>query len=796
MTRETDAARGGLYSLYRLDQTVEPSTVGHPAYQLSQFSRLPVTDSAIIPTDALDLFLERLEWKSPLLQDFPHLNLHLNLEQWDQLQAIAHTLQMSVDETSVPKAWCQDWINSLQDWQHEAKNPNAANGSDPKGRDHHSLDNPVAISLTPSLWVPAECDASLAGLADLITPQYCWLQPNSLAHGVKQIWKQLFQASMLYIWDRSDFPFEHLKLAIILQPLPAARASGWFHLTSEQLLIQAIPGLHVGLLLGDVTPDLFQINRRTAQINRQTHQHPHTYELISQSSHEALVSLQPRPKMEQNNPALCDLEIETFISLANQLPEQTEDLSIRWSLVPQGKSYRLQIHEVADCDLPSDIFRIQESGEESVDPLIVAQGLSATPGCAIASAFVTQTLQAQPPESVANTILVVPHCQPSDLPWLQQAAGLICGTGGLTSHGAILARELGLPAIVGFSGAITTIQTGQWIKLDGDQGAIYQLHSPQEKSDQPYPAVGEPNRSLNKQSLKTQVWVTLSQIQAANNASQLPVDGVGLLRSEWLLLDLLQGQHPLQWMQQGKQAVLTEHLVDHLQRFLKAFAPRPVFYRTLDGSTRELAGLKGGEIEPVEANPALGFRGVARYQADPRLFDCELMALTALQQQGWDNLRLLLPFVRSVEEFEWCCDLISSAGLFQSPTFQVWIMAEVPSILFLLEDYVKAGAQGIAIGSNDLTQLILGIDRDQPLLDQSLNASHPAVMAAISQLIQTAQELEIPCSFCGQVQQPHVIKKLVEWGITAISTDVQAVTQARQIIAEAEQELFFTSPHQ
>jgi pyruvate, water dikinase len=143
-----------------------------------------------------------------------------------------------------------------------------------------------------------------------------------------------------------------------------------------------------------------------------------------------------------------------------------------------------------------------------------------------------------------------------------------------------------------------------------------------------------------------------------------------------------------------------------------------------------------------------------------------------------------------VEEFVWCCDRISTAGLFAFTSFEVWIMAEVPSVLFLLEDYVKAGVQGIAIGSNDLTQLILGVDRDQPLLDDALNASHPAVMAAMSQMIQRAHTLQIPCSLCGQVQH-QLIHKLVEWGITAISVEMQAVSQTRQAIAKAEQKLLF-----
>ncbi|PZD74083.1 Phosphoenolpyruvate synthase [Acaryochloris thomasi RCC1774] len=771
MTGATDSTRGELYSLYTLDQiqAAQPSSVGTQALWLSQLPQESVVESAVISADVLQLFLERLEWQSPLLRDFPHLRLHFNLDQPDQLQSVAQTLQASVEETDLPLLWSQDWVRNLQEWSDREELLTCADERRPvEGLAH------LRVSLTPSLWLPAECESSLAGLTNLITPQYCCLTPEALAHSVKQLWKQLFQAQILYLWEQSGLSFEHLKLAIILQPLPAAPVSGWFQLTAQDLLIQVVSGLPVGLLLGDISPSLFQVNRRTGVIASQLSGSSAAYGLVSQAG-ELKLSL----ASTETAFSLSDAELEAMMALATELePHMVAGASrARWSLCHQSEP-RLWIHELA-AELPRSLFDLNVNFVSGTSGALV-EGLPAAPGVAIASPHITHDLQAQSPESVANTILVVPYCQPSDLPWLRQAAGLICEQGGLTSHGAILARELGLPAIVGFSNATTLLQTGQQLRLDGDRGAVYPLTDAQQTIPLPSGILTETALSL-----KTQVWVTLSQFHNADAASQLPVDGIGLLRSEWLLLDLLQRHHPQQWIQQGKQAILTEYLVDRLQIFLEAFAPRPVFYRTLDGSSRELAGLIGGEVEPFEVNPALGLRGVARYQADPRLFDCELAALAELQQRGWDNVRLLLPFVRSVEEFVWCCDRISTAGLFQSPKFEVWIMAEVPSVLFLLEDYVKAGVQGIAIGSNDMTQLILGVDRDRPLLDRSLNTGHPAVMAAISQLIQAAKTLDIPCSLCGQVES-RLLEKLVEWGITAVSVDQQSVPQVRRTIANVE----------
>ncbi|MGB7417020.1 MAG: putative PEP-binding protein [Thermosynechococcaceae cyanobacterium] len=748
MTQPTDT-REGLYSLYRLGQDAVPSKIGMQAAQLSRFST--AISTAILPVDALQLFLERVEWSLPLLRDFPHLKLHLNLEQPDQLQAIAQAIQTSIAETLIPHAWTQAWINDLQNWGMGGEK--------------------FPLCLTPSLWLPTECEISVTGLTQLMTPQVCWLQSASLADGVKQLWQQLFQAQILYLWEQSGFPFEQLRLAVVLQPLLPMSASGWLWLTPAQLFVQAMPEVYCEQEAS--MPDQFQVNRDTGNV--MTRKGRYSDRLSERCSGDIMIQQAwvPEPAL-----ALTNLNLATLAGFANQLPMVVEELLyFRWCLAEDSG---VQICEVAS-DSPFPWFNLIE---QVPDTEALTLGRPATPGRAIASALVTPDLQSHPPEAVAHQIIVVRYCQPSDLPWLRQAAGLICETGGLTSHGAILARELGLPAILGFAGAMTAIKTGQPLRLEGEQGAVYRVDDePQQQIRSKIIAVPS-----DSQLLKTQVWVTLSQFQEAELISQLPVDGVGLLRSEWLLLDLLQRHHPQQWIEQNKQADLVQKLIHSLQNILKAFAPRPVFYRTFDGSTRELAGLEGGNIEPFEVNPALGLRGVARYQSDPRLFDCELAALAELQRQGWDNLRLLLPFVRSVEEFAWCCDRISTAGLFNSPHFEVWMMAEVPSVLFLLEDYVKAGVQGIAIGSNDLTQLMLGVDRDQPLLDDSLNVSHPAVMAAISQLIQSAQTFGIPCSLCGQIpiEHPQLMAKLVDLGITAISVDRQAVFQVRRTIARLE----------
>jgi pyruvate, water dikinase len=268
----------------------------------------------------------------------------------------------------------------------------------------------------------------------------------------------------------------------------------------------------------------------------------------------------------------------------------------------------------------------------------------------------------------------------------------------------------------------------------------------------------------------TQLWVSLSQLDHLAEAAAAQVNGVGLLRSELMLLDIFGRQHPEVWLQQPA-AKLIDQIAERVSQFAAAFAPRPVFYRALDIRAQEFAA-DTQQPQPHQPHQSmLGVRGAFRMQLHPGLLQIELAALKQVQHD-YGNLSLLLPFVRTVEEFSFCREQIEQAGLLQAD-FQLWIMAEVPSVLFLLPDYAAAGLQGIAIGVNDLTQLILGVDRDHPQMAAAFNPGHPAVLRAIQHLIQTAQALKLPCSICGQSfrQQPDFLQALLDWQITAISVD-------------------------
>ncbi|NJL84616.1 MAG: hypothetical protein HC890_19880 [Chloroflexaceae bacterium] len=352
------------------------------------------------------------------------------------------------------------------------------------------------------------------------------------------------------------------------------------------------------------------------------------------------------------------------------------------------------------------------------------------------------------------------------------SAGVIAERGGLTSHAAIIARELNIPAVVGAAHATKLLATGDPLLLSGDRGEVYRLVEG-EALPAFAPESQRPRLPLSPPPLGTQLLVNLSQPNSIARAAQLPVDGVGLLRSELMLSELLSSGTLADWLAGPRREVLRERLVDLVSQFAAAFAPRPVFYRSTDWRAGEFA-----QLFPESSPSHLGRgRGTYRYLEDPAWFELELGALGQVLAAGFQNVHLLLPFVRSLEEFCFVRDRVQQLPMRRQGLLQLWIVAEVPSVLYLLPDYVKAGVQGIAIGSNDLMQLLLGVDRDGDFRETPLNVTHPAFLAALKQLIEQAQQLGIPCSFCGQavVEDPSLVERLVNWGISALSVEPDAV---------------------
>ena len=433
--------------------------------------------------------------------------------------------------------------------------------------------------------------------------------------------------------------------------------------------------------------------------------------------------------------------------------------------------------------------------EPSAPARRVLSGLGASPGMATGPVRVLR----HPSEGNAfqqGEVLVAPMTSPDWMPLLRRAAAVVTDGGGMTCHAAIVSRELHVPAVVGTREATARLRDGEWVTVDGAKGTV--TPTPPGKAAPLQPSVAAAPVSPVVQSrparpaLATQLYVNLALPSQAQEAAALPVDGVGLLRAEFMLADALGGVHPQALLAErgGREAFLQTMQAAVLQ-VAQAFAPRPVLYRAHDFRTNEFRALRGGQAhEPAESNPMIGYRGAFRYVQAPALFELELEVLARVRAAS-PNVHLMLPFVRTGWELEACLGKVSHSELGTQRGLQRWVMAEVPSVVHWLPAYARMGIHGVSIGSNDLTQLVLGVDRDSGPCAELFDEADPAVLDAIAAIVRGARAAGLHASLCGQApsNRPGYAAHLVRFGIHSVSVNADAVEAVGDAVAAAEQSL-------
>jgi pyruvate, water dikinase len=813
-----------LDNLYWLDriQSSDRPLVGNKAFNLSQLSQrgYPVVPGFVVPASTFWEFIHILSESEPLLADLPQSLFHVDVDNPRQLQQVAQRLRQAIVNATLPPAWVTSLLTAAESQQASVLifHPSLSLRLKRSEAHPYTFDNQPrsAVSSSPKASrslppTPAFTKIDTANFlpVGILESYTCSSVPDALILCLKRVWAELFRARSLFYWQRTGIDLQQLNLAVLVQPVWEAIASGTIEADTTAWKIQATWGIGEALTKGEVLPDSYHLQIDTGTVlssllGSKTRAYRLRNEQDSQNYTES--GLQPYlvSDEQQKQYALDENYLEQLIELSRRLAaEHTQTFTLEWTLCQPPGNSQLQLYVTQFIPQPrtidSQMSMSSQPSTQILTPAIV-RGLPAAAGRVTAPAQVLRSEDKNLEALQPGRILVAVQLSPDWLPWLKSAAGIITERGGMTSHAAIIARELGIPAIVSVVGVTQIIQTDEILYVDGNQGEIHRLGRQEGIIAEPSPSP-HPQRSISypQYPIATQLLINLSQPNSLERIAGLPIDGVGLLRSELMMLDALDRQPLSVWLRQGKSSELAARLAHLILEFASAFTPRPVFYRSLDWRSHELQ-LIAGTTSPTEpeVNPIVGRRGTLRYIDDPTCFDLELDALAQVQEMGYANVHLMLPFVRTVEEFVFCRRRVEQTGLTDNPHFQLWIMAEVPSVLFLLPDYVKAGVQGISIGTNDLTQLLLATDRDREKLGSLLNGSHPAIKRALKQLIETAKNLGIPCSICGQAptQYPELIDLLVQWGITSISVDINEVEQTYLAIARAEQRLLIEAARQ
>jgi pyruvate,water dikinase len=615
---------------------------------------------------------------------------------------------------------------------------------------------------------------------------------KAVQRAVQECWASLFEARAIFYRKEAGFDDIKVGIAVVVQYMVQSERSGvMFTLdtktnSTSKIVIDAIYGLGEAIVSGAVTPDHYAVNKAELEIVKQ--------EIKAQRRQ--LIKRERAKLGEENNvwvdvaeedqrqTKLTEQQVKDLAAIGRQVEEHYgKPQDIEWAY-EGGKFYIVQSRPVTTAAATSG--EEEDDGRPEPQPVIL-EGAPASPGVAFGPAKVVRG-----PEDIdlvrEGDILVASMTTPDFVPAMKRAAGIVTDEGGRLCHAAIVSRELGVPCVVGAEVATATLQTGQQITVDGSRGVVYEGRADVRLA---WAEEWKQRRAaMANIQTRTKVYLNLAEPSLAEVMAKENVDGVGLLRAEFIVADYIK-EHPRLCIDEGRPEDFTTKLASGLRAFAQAFYPRPVVYRATDFKTNEYRNLKGGDkYEFEEENPMIGYRGAARYIHDPDVFRLEVEAIKRVRAE-FPNLWVMIPFVRTPEELAQVKGLMESFGLKRSEDFKLWMMAEVPSNVFLLDKFIDVGIDGISIGSNDLTQLTLGVDRDSSQLAKNYDERNEAVMKALEILVTGARRRGITVSICGQAPSdyPEITRKLVAWGATSVSINRDVIGKVRQLIAKVEGEL-------
>ncbi|NMB07050.1 MAG: phosphoenolpyruvate synthase, partial [Tissierellia bacterium] len=399
-------------------------------------------------------------------------------------------------------------------------------------------------------------------------------------------------------------------------------------------------------------------------------------------------------------------------------------------------------------------------------------------------------------------VLVTVMTNPDMVPAMRKASAVVTDEGGRTCHAAIVSRELGIPCIVGAKEASEILKDDMEITVDATRGVVYEGKVLQEEKEEKKDLTVSTGTAISEDIIHqlapvtaTKIYMNLGEPSIIDRYKHLPFDGIGLMRTEFIFSNMI-GAHPMYLVKTNQGQLLIDKMSEGIMMVAQEIYPKPVVVRLSDFRTNEFRGLKGGdEVEPIENNPMIGWRGVSRY-ISPEYeegFRLECRAMKKVREEyGLDNVWAMLPFVRTTWELERVKEIMAEEGLVQSNNFKIWIMAEVPSVVFEAEEFAQM-VDGFSIGSNDLTQLVMGADRDSGILNTMgyFDERNEAVKRAISILIKAAHKYGKTISICGQgpSQYPEFAEFLVQEGINSISVNPDTVAYTRRLVASVEQRI-------
>ena len=704
----------------------------------------------------------------------------LDVDNPDSLTLVSERLQAKLNESKIP-----------EDLEAEIR---AAYREFSKAVD---LENPL-VAVRSSATAEDLPDASFAGQQD--TYLHIAGEDELLKH-IRMCWASLWTARAIYYREKQKFDHFDVALSVVVQKMVNSEKSGVMFTANpisqnlDEMMINASYGLGEAVVSGMVTPDEYIVNKKTKQVVETTISEKNVMVIKADDGiGTRLVQVADYLGNEAvSSECLSSYELSTLIDYGIKIENLYKSIQdIEWGIDEDTKKlYILQSRPITT---------IKEDEKEEL--IVLVKGLAASPGIGRGKVRIVEDLT-NINQVEDGDVLVTGMTNPDMVPAMRKCAAVVTDEGGRTCHAAIVSRELGIPCIVGAKSATKDLTEGQFVTVDSTRGVVYEGNVLNKKTDEEKPTQGASGPFVITEELKnylapitaTKIYMNLGQPDLIEKHKQLPFDGIGLMRTEFIFTNMI-GAHPMYLIETGQQQLMVDKLVEGIYAVASAIYPKQLTVRLSDFRTNEYRGLKGGEeVEPIEQNPMIGWRGVSRY-ISPEYeagFRLECQAIKKVREDhGLKNVVVMLPFVRTPEELIKVKEIMADEGLVQSVDFKLWIMAEVPSVVMMAEEFAQL-VDGFSIGSNDLTQLVMGADRDSEKMNNMgyFDERNEAVKRAVKVIIEAAKKYGKTVSICGQgpSQYPEFAEFLVQNGITSISVNPDTVEYTRKLVAQVEQKI-------
>jgi len=632
---------------------------------------------------------------------------------------------------------------------------------------------------------------------------------EEVLESVRKCWSSLFTPRAIFYRTEKGFRHEKVLISVAVQKMVNSRSAGVMFtihpVTGDRniIVIESVWGLGEAIVSGAVTPDHFEVDKNTLKII--------TKNIVKK---EVEYVRDPRtgktvhakvPPERQEAPSLTDEEVVELAKIAKRIE------------MHYGMPQDIEFAVDRDLPFPQNLFIVQSrpetvwsmkeveaatsSGSSAVsvaEAKIVIKGLPASPGVHVGKAKIVFSPEEAAEKIQKGDILVTKMTNPDWVPYMRLAGAIVTDEGGMTCHAAIVSRELGIPCIVGARDATKMLKDGETYTVDARSGVIYEgaVEELVKPAEEKVAEVAVAARAPVITGIKIYVNISIPEI-ADKIARETQADGVGLLRAEHMMVSI--GKHPRLLIEEGGEQKMIDAFAEGIRKVAQAFYPKPVVYRFLDFKPDEFLALPGGEKYEKEAghvgpNPLIGYRGAFRYikEPEPKTFRLECRAIRKVREEyGLKNVWVMVPFVRRVEELREALRIMREEGLVRGPDFKVWIMVEVPSTVLLIDKFIEEGIDGISFGTNDLTMLILGIDRDDAMVQEIYDERNLAVLRASSHVIRVCRRRGVTTSVCGQAPSnyPEIVEFLVREGVTSISVNPDKVIETRELVASIERKI-------